>query len=165
MTTKEYNNGVRLWSDEVYRFAVHCGFDKELAKDATQESFATLWEQRKDVAVDKGKSFLLSVVHHKIASHFRHGQVHQHAVAQLRVCSSVAPDENFDLQAALRKSMQKLPEVQRSAIELKDVQGYSNSEIANILSISENQVGVYLFRARVSLKKSLIALGYDYNNQ
>lgn len=165
MTTKEYNTGVRLWADDVYRFAVHCGCDREQAKDAVQESFAALWERRQSVTTDKGKSFLLSIVHKKVASHFRHAEVHQHAVPKLQTAPCATPDENFDLQAALREALKQLPEIQRSAIELKDVQGYSCGEVAEILSLSESQVRVYLFRARVSLKKTLIALGYDYNNQ
>ena len=60
--------------------------------------------------------------------------------------------------------MARLPQVQQAAIELKDVEGYSCREIAEILSLTEKQVSVYLFRARVSLKKTLIALGYDNNN-
>ena len=75
MTQKEYNNGVRLWADDVYRFAVRCG-DGEEAKDAVQEAFASLWERRENVEVEKGKSFLLTVVHNCMMSHHRHEQVH-----------------------------------------------------------------------------------------
>lgn len=165
MTTKEYNTCVRLWADDVYRFAMHCGCDSELAKDTAQESFAALWERRDEVSSDKGKAYLLSAVHKKVASHYRHVQVHQQAAPRLQESQSVAPDENFDLQQALRQALGQLPEVQRSAIVLKDMEGYGCGEVAEILSLSENQVRVYLFRARVSLKKTLIALGYDYNNQ
>ena len=62
MTQKEYNNGVKLWADDVYRFAVSCGGGLELSKDVVQEAFATLWERREKVEVEKGKSFLLTVV-------------------------------------------------------------------------------------------------------
>ena len=60
--------------------------------------------------------------------------------------------------------MDALPQVQREAVMLKDIEGYDVHEISEILSISENQVRVYVFRARVSMKKTLIALGYDGNN-
>lgn len=50
MTRKEYNNGVKLWADDVYRFAVHCCGDSECAKDGVQEAFASLWEHRDRVA-------------------------------------------------------------------------------------------------------------------
>ena len=149
MTQKEYNNGVSLWADEVYRFAVHCGGGEELSKDAVQEAYASLWECRERIPVEKGKAYLLTVAHNHLMSHHRREQVYHRVLPQLTPAVSVAPDERFDQQAA---------------IELKDVEGYSCREIAEILSLTEKQVSVYLFRARVSLKKTLIALGYDNNN-
>ncbi len=165
MTRKEYNNGVRLWADDVYRFAVHCGGGEDLSKDAVQEAYASLWERCESVPMGKGKAYLLAVVHNYLMSHHRHRQVQQQAAPLLTSATAGAPNERFDLQEALRKAMARLPQVQQAAIALKDVEGYSCKEIAEILSLSEKQVTVYLFRARVSLKKTLIALGYDDNNR
>ena len=164
MTQKEYNNGVRLWADDVYRFAVRCGGGEELSKDAVQEAYASLWEKREQVEVEKGKSFLFTVVHNCLMSHHRHEQVHQQTLPLLEPERVVQPDERFDIQEALQWALMRLPQVQREAVQLKDVEGYSCKEIAEMLSLTEKQVSVYLFRARVSLKKSLIALGYDNNN-
>lgn len=165
MTRKEYNNGVKLWADDVYRFAVHCGGGEELSKDAVQEAYASLWERRESVSMGKGKSYLLTVAHNYLMSHYRHQQVHQQAAPLLASATARGADERFDLQEALGKALARLPQVQRAAITLKDVEGYSCREIAEVLSLSEKQVTVYLFRARVSLKKTLIALGYDNNNK
>lgn len=164
MTQKEYNNGVRLWADDVYRFAVRCGGGKELSKDAVQEAFASLWEKREQVEVEKGRSYLFAVVHNCLMSHHRHEQVHQQTLPLLEPERVVKPDERFDIQEALHRALMRLPQVQREAVLLKDVEGYSCREIAEMLSLTEKQVSVYLFRARVSLKKTLIALGYDNNN-
>ncbi len=165
MTQKEYNNGVRLWADDVYRFAVRCGGGEELSKDAVQEAYASLWERREQVEVEKGKAFLFTVVHNCLMSYHRHEQVHQQTLPLLEPDRVVQPDERFDLQDALHKALERLPQVQREAVQLKDVEGYSCKEIAEMLSLTEKQVSVYLFRARVSLKKTLIALGYDNNNR
>ena len=154
MTRNEYNNGVTLWADDVYRYAVHCCGDREQSKDFVQEAFATLWEKRESVATEKGKAFL----------HFRHEAMHRERADMLRGEQMTGPDEAFDLHDAIQKAMEALPQVQREAVMLKDVEGYDCREIADILSINENQVRVYLFRARVSMKKTLIALGYDGNN-
>lgn len=165
MTQKEYNNGVGLWADDVYRYAVHCSGDREQSKDWVQEAFATLWESRAKVSPAKGKSFLLAVVHNQVMSHFRHQAVLRENLGELKGEQSIGPDERFDLHDALRLALQTLPQVQREAVILKDMEGYDCREIAEILSLSENQVHVYLFRARVSLKKTLISLGYDNYNR
>ena len=164
MTQKDYNNGVSLWADDVYRYAVHCCGDREQSKDFVQEAFATLWEKRETVETGKGKSFLLAVVHNQVMSHFRHEAVHRESAELLKGEQVTGPDERFDLHEALQKAMDALPKVQREAVMLKDVEGYDCDEIAEILSINENQVRVYLFRARVAMKRTLIALGYDGNN-
>lgn len=165
MTQKEYNNGVRLWADDVYRFAVHCCGDGETGKDAVQEAYAALWERRKDVDIEKGKAFLLAVVHNWAMSQHRHRKVHENVASDLTGETVVNPDERFDLRETLNQAAASLPEVQRAAMMLKDVEGYNCREIADILHINEKQVSVYLYRARVSMKKTLIALGYDNNNR
>lgn len=162
MTQNEYNNGVSLWSDAVFRFALRTCGDTERAKDAVQEAYATLWEQRRRVDFEKGKPYLLSVVYRQLMSGFRHDKVVQ--MYQPEEVEVVQPDEVFDLREALRVALKRLPETQRAALLLKDVEGYSCRDIADILSLSEKQVTVYLYRARVSMKKTLIEIGYDNND-
>lgn len=163
MTRKEYNNGVMLWAGDVYRYAAHCCGDPETAKDGVQEAFAALWEHRDQVSTDKGKAFLMSVVHNWAMSLHRHAKVHQENAYNLMGETVALPDTSFDLREALQTAAAQLPEIQRSALMLKDVEGFSCHEIGEILNLSESQVSVYLFRARVTMKKSLIALGYDNN--
>lgn len=163
MTRKEYNDTVKLWADDVYRFTVHCCSDSEMAKDGVQEAFAALWEQRERVSVEKGKPFLLTVAHNWAMSQHRHQRVHEENAEALRGEEVAEPDVAFDLREALQKAAAKLPEIQRSALMLKDVEGFSCHEIGEILHLTESQVTVYLFRARVSMRKTLIALGYDNN--
>ena len=58
-----------------------------------------------------------------------------------------------DLKYWLDKAMETLPEIQRSVVLLRDYEGYSYEEIGEILDLSESQVKVYIYRARVALKK------------
>ena len=73
------------------------------------------------------------------------------------------PDSSFDLRDAIEQSLQTLPEVQRAILQLRDVEGYSYAEIGETLTLSDKQVQVYLFRARVTMRKQLKILGYDNN--
>ena len=52
-------------------------------------------------------------------------------------------------------ALASLPEIQRSILQLRDVDGYSYKEIARMLDISDQQVQVYLFRARTAMRKKL----------
>ncbi len=160
MTEREYNDGVSRWSDDVMRFAVRCGGSHADSQDAVQEALMALWTHRSQVQPDKGKSYLLSVAYRHLMSAFRHRRVVQEHASGLADDLSRPPDERFDLSEAIESSMQTLPEVQRAILQLRDVEGYSYREIGETLQLSDDRVQVYLFRARVAMRKQLIKLGY-----
>ena len=53
----------------------------------------------------------------------------------------------------MRQLISQLPEKQRSCIQLRDVEGKSYRDIAEILDITEQQVKVNIFRARQNIKE------------
>lgn len=162
MTQQEYNNGAKIWADKAFRFAVRCCDNHEVDRDAVQEALTTLWDKRDKVPQEKALSFVMTITHRQLMDHFRR-QRHQFDSNQaLKPDDSAPPDENFDLKEELDRAMATLPEVQRAILQLRDIEGYAYKEIANILNLSDQQVQVYLFRARVALKKKLIADGYQY---
>lgn len=147
-------------ADDVMRFAVRCGCRREDCEDAVQEALASLWKHRECVDVAKGKSYLLSAAYRRLMSHFRHDAVAQEYAEKTVSQVSQMPDESFDLKDAIERSLQTLPEVQRAILQLRDVEGYSYAEIGGTLSLSDKQVQVYLFRARVAMRKQLKTMGY-----
>lgn len=165
MTAKEYNNGVALWADDAMRFALRCGGSWSDCEDAVQEALAALWNHRDEVPRDKGKGYLLSVAYRSLMQTLRHSKVvQQHAEATQALAPGYQdPDLRFDLREAIERSLQALPEVQRAILQLRDVEGYSYREIGETLSLSDSQVQVYLFRARVAMRKQLKLMGYDNN--
>jgi RNA polymerase sigma-70 factor (ECF subfamily) len=126
-----------------------------------QEALASLWSHRDEVPQAKGKSYLLSAAYRSLMMALRHDKVVQRHAEQVDVETVQMPDERFDLREAIEHSLQSLPEVQRAILQLRDVEGYSYAEIGETLSLSDSQVQVYLFRARVNMRKQLKQLGYD----
>lgn len=153
LTTQENNKGVDAWADDAYRFALACCADSKSCKDAVQEAFARLWEKRTEVQFEKGKPYLLSMVHNQLVSMLRYQKVR--TGTELSAEEVVEPNDSFDLRDAIQKAMATLPTIQRECLRLRDVEGYAYKEIANILNISDQQVQVYIFRARVALKRQL----------
>jgi RNA polymerase sigma factor (sigma-70 family) len=64
----------------------------------------------------------------------------------------------IDVKDTIEKALNKLPEVQKNCIVLRDYEGYSYEEIGEVLQLSESQVKVYIFRARQSLKEYLVSI-------
>ncbi len=54
-----------------------------------------------------------------------------------------------------------LPDRQRLAFALREVEGYETAEICNILEVTANNLGVLLFRARNGLRECLEAKGFE----
>lgn len=165
MTAKEYNSGVGQWADDAMRFVVRCGGSRSDCEDAVQEALAALWSHRDEVPSDKGKPFLLSAAYRSLMQTLRHARVIQQHVEEVQTWATTCeePDERFDLREAIEKSLQVLPEVQRAILQLRDVEGFSYAEIGETLALSDSQVQVYLFRARVAMRKQLKTMGYDNN--
>jgi RNA polymerase sigma-70 factor (ECF subfamily) len=67
--------------------------------------------------------------------------------------SSRSEEEQLELQDLLDQALQYLPAQQRMLITLRDYEGYSYREIAEIADLKLEQVKVYLFRARKKLRK------------
>ena len=64
-----------------------------------------------------------------------------------------AHEEQYsDLKEILNEAITRLPADQKSVLLLRDYEGYSYKEIADITELSEAQVKVYIYRARVFLK-------------
>ena len=53
----------------------------------------------------------------------------------------------------VRRLIDQLPEKQRSCMQLRDIEGKSYKEIAEVMGITEQQVKVNIFRARQTIKQ------------
>lgn len=145
------------------RFAMRCSNVRADCEDAVQEAFAGLWEHREEIKAEKGKSYLMSAAYRQLMMGYRRQDVERRHALALQTDNLTMPDERFDLREAIEKSLQMLPPVQRAILQLRDVEGYSYHEIALTLNLSDDRVQVYLFRARVNMRKQLKLMGYDNN--
>ena len=157
MTISEYNSCVDDFSDGVYRFILKNIKETELSHDIVQEAFMKLWVKRKDVSKGKGKSYLFTTAYHTMIDHIRKNSRNVFVNDIEYVQQESSYNEYSDLKDILNEAVDKLPEIQRSVIMLRDYEGYSYEEIGNITNLKESQVKVYIYRARVFLKKYIVS--------
>lgn len=157
MTEKDYNECVRHYADNVYRFILKNLRHEEDARDVVQTAFEKLWRNRQDVDTAKSKSYLFTVAYHQMIDHIRKVkriQLKETFNEETRVINK--PVNN--LKKVLEQALETLSETQRSLVLLKDYEGYSYDEIGTITGLNESQVKVYLYRARMQLKSYLVSL-------
>lgn len=157
MTTEEYNQSVDEFSDAVYRFMLKNTQNEELAKDIVQESFAKLWVKRKDIDGKKARAYLFSTAYHQMIDVYRK-ESRKDDFETVQEQDYAHDDQYSDLSEVLSEAVKKLPEIQRSVLMLRDYEGYSYQEIGEITKLNESQVKVYIYRARLYLKKYIGAM-------
>jgi RNA polymerase sigma factor (sigma-70 family) len=152
MTVNDYNRCVNQHADAVYRFLLKNIRDKEKARDLVQDSFEKLWINVEQVSAEKAKSYLFTTAYHKLIDQTR---VDKRMVDWETVSmSEYSHSEQYsDVMEKLEKGIAQLPADQRSVIMLRDYEGYSYKEISGMTGLSEAQVKVYIYRARVFLKE------------
>lgn len=150
MEVFEYNRSVDAFSDHIYRYILKQIKDDDLAKDIVQESYIKLWENVDKIDYVKTKSWLFKTAYRTMIDIIRKRK-HETKVDNIR--HSAHSESYTDLKYWLDKALETLPEKQKSAILLRDYEGYSYLEIGEILDLSESQVKVYIYRGRVALKK------------
>jgi len=158
MTEREYNECVRSYADNVYRFILKNLRHEEDARDVVQTAFEKLWRSRKDVDAAKSKAYLFTVAYHQMIDHIRKVKRIQ-LKETFNEEASVTSQSPNNLKKVLEKALNTLSETQRSLVLLKDYEGYSYEEIGAITGLNESQVKVYLFRARTQLKSYLVSPG------
>jgi RNA polymerase sigma-70 factor (ECF subfamily) len=142
----------------VYRFSVAMLGDAIEGEDVTQESFTALWTERQ--RVENVKHWLLRVARNRCLDRLRKSGrfVSDEQPPRSDPGESRGPAwhyEQGELAECLKRRIGELPEPQRSLVVLFDLRGQSGASCADILGISENQVKVYLHRARRRLRMQL----------
>ncbi len=159
MTSKEYNQSVQNFSDRIFRFILSNIKDKDLAKDIVQDTFEKLWLKLQTVEFEKVKSYLFTTAYHTLVDIVRR-QKHVTGLESKNINNMKYESGYSDLQEVLHKAIDKLPEDQRSVLLLRDYEGYTYDEIAQITGLSESQVKVYIYRARKFLKEFVVKMEY-----
>lgn len=159
MTSKEYNQSVQNFSDSIFRFILSNIKDKDLAKDIVQDTFEKLWLKLQTVEFEKVKSYLFTTAYHTLVDIVRR-QKHVTGLESKNINNMKYESGYSDLQEVLHKAIDKLPEDQRSVLLLRDYEGYTYDEIAQITGLSESQVKVYIYRARKFLKEFVVKMEY-----
>ena len=156
MTDKAYNDCVDNFADGVYRFIVKNIRHTEDAQDIVQSAFEKLWVNREQVLPEKAKSYLFTVAYHQMIDHIRKSNK-MPLSEDTKIPQQQIVQEDEELKQVLMRAINELNPIQKSLVLLKDYEGYSYQEIAEIMNLSDSQVKVYLHRARLILKNKLSA--------
>ena len=152
MTVEEFNKSVDLYSDGIFRFILKNIKDEDEAKDVVQDTYEKMWIRSSEVSYEKVKSYLFSTAYHTMIDKIRKNKRMTFS-DNLSDYIGTQTDSYTGINEVLDEALNKLSNIQRSVILLRDYEGYAYNEIAEITELSESQVKVYIYRGRLALKK------------
>jgi len=148
---------VERYLDEAYAIAVSVLRDSHDAEDAVQSAFIRALERIDQL--QQGSPFgpwFYRVLRSTCLNLRRREALRSHD--EIPVSAAGGPDPEKDLQREMTRervaiALGKLPEMQRLAVTLYDLEGYSHQEIAGILGIAVGTSRAHVHHARRALRR------------
>lgn len=150
------------YQSRVYRFCLKMLADEAKAKDAFQETFFRVYENRKTFRGENFSSWLFTIARHTCLNHIRAKKDHEE---YNEVFHSDAKFKNRDvaLKEQIDKAISSLPVSLREALVLREYEECSYKEISEILGIELSLAKVRVHRARLLLRKLLKPIVKEIN--
>ena len=161
MKNISFRTDVLPLKDILYRLALRITLNREDAEDIVQETLIKVWDKRDSWSeIESIEAFSLTICRNLALDHQRRMENRHLSLDETpreRPDSrSLSPAEamiSTDRISLVRRLVDSLPEKQRSCMQLRDFEGKSYREIAQVLGITEDQVKVNIFRARQTIKQ------------
>lgn len=147
--------------DRLFRLALRITMNRAEAEDVVQDTLLRVWECRDEwEQIQSLEAYAIATCRNRaldVAKRMGRDTASLDVVENRQQTSDngLSTIEAREQLSLVRKLMDSLPELQRSIMELRDIEGRPYQEIAQTLGISETQVKVYLHRARTAIKKCL----------
>jgi RNA polymerase sigma-70 factor (ECF subfamily) len=146
----------------LYRFALRATGDAELSRDLTQEALLAAVADRANFAGRSSlRTWVVGILSHKVMDHFRRRATRAEDGDPLLLLSTPS-DEDVERAVAARQeltaveaALAKLPELERLALMLVDVEAMEREEACNANGVSATQLRVLLHRGRNRLRRML----------
>ena len=148
--------------DRLFRLALRITMNRAEAEDVVQDTLLKVWEQRSQWEQIKSlEAFAIATCRNRALDIAKRAgrntkSLDEVETSHLTPLTSQPSLEAREQLSLVRRLMDDLPEVQRTIMLLRDIEGKTYQEIAEALGISETQVKVYLHRARTKIKKWII---------
>ena len=141
---------------EVYRYTYAVLGNHADAEDVTQTTFVNALRALERGETPEDPSRWLTVIAHNLVRQRWRQAAARPALVELEtdVADAEEEEEAFELEELVR-ALQRIPETQREAIVMRELEGRSYREIATVMGLSTSALETLLFRARRSLAEEL----------
>src|SRR6476619_4847106 len=142
---------------DVYRYALAVMRNPADAEDVTQTTFLNAYRAfvEKGNLPEKPQHWLIAIAHNVCRQRFRHLARRPSEVACQDDIADTFLDDEAPSAEDIRRALGHLAFNQRAALVMRELEGRSYTEIAEILDVSTSAVETLIFRARRALREQL----------
>jgi RNA polymerase sigma factor (sigma-70 family) len=171
MTALEFNEKVVPLNRQLYRYAYRFLGNQEDTRDAVQDVFVKLWNMRDEMrTVDNLEAFSVRVMRNHCLDRIKKKKtlsLDVHEYFSNRPGDGPLPDRQLEISNSVQivqTAISGMQEPQQSIVRMRDIEGFSNEEIAEALGMAEGTVRVTLSRGRNRIRQ-ILAKMYGYENE
>jgi RNA polymerase sigma-70 factor, ECF subfamily len=140
----------------VYRYAFAVVGNRADAEDITQQTFLNAYRaMAHGTKPRQAENWLLTIAHNEVRRHFRDNEKKVYEVEFDKELAPAAPERSDPGVADVLRALRHIAPAQRSALVMREFEGRSYREIAEIMGLSERALEALIFRARRSLAEQL----------
>ena len=147
MNKISFRNDILPLKDKLYRLALRITLNARDAEDIVQDTLIKVWNRRdRWDELDSIEAFSLTVCRNLALD----------SINADRPDLTANPYEEMlhnDRVKLVRDIINALPEKQKTSMQLREFEGKSYREIAQIMEVTEEQVKINIFRARQAIKQ------------
>src|SRR5438876_1511353 len=142
---------------DVYRYALAVMRNPADAEDVTQTTFLNAYRAyiEKGNRPDKPQNWLIAIAHNVCRQRFRQSARRPSEVVFEDDIADTIVDDELPTGEDIRRALSHLAFNQRAALVMRELEGRSYAEIADILEVSTSAVETLIFRARRALREQL----------
>lgn len=162
MQIAKFSQMLSPYKDKMFRYAFNIVGSRFAAEDVVQEAMIKIWKKKEQFAeIENKEAWCVTITRNLAIDKVRAGKKRRaNDITEYHHISdgSPAPDvqlEQKDALSRVEELLNELPPQHKEIVVLRDIEGHTYQEIADILEVSVDQVKVNLHRARKNLRARL----------
>lgn len=171
MVARDFKTNVLPVSKKLLRFATHFLKDEDLARDVVQDVFLKLWQKRESLdVVENMEAFAMRMTRNRCLDVLRANKTVPMDAETDRKLKEKTIDVHSKVELSesahqIKKLIDKLPDLQRTVMQMRDIEQLTYDEIAEATDLKVNAIRVNLSRARKKVRDEFLKLNNNGNER
>lgn len=159
----DFRNDVLPLKNKLFRLALRITLVREEAEDIVQDTLLKVWNSREEIGtIANVEAYAMTICRNQAldicAKKERRNISLDEATHDQTDTTAMPPDEKMaydEGKALIRHTIDSLPEKQRTAMLMREIEGKTYKEIAQVMQLTESDVKINIFRARKTIREHL----------